>query len=68
MQRPRTTPSTPEKFENATPSVRLGVPFTLHENGTVRKRSLNRRNTVFVFEGKRSENKALRKRCSRVND
>ena len=63
MQHPRTTPSTPEKFENATPSLR--VPFTLHENCS---------ETLFEpgehrvrVEGKRFENKALRKRCSRVN-
>ena len=35
---------TPEKFENESLCLRLGLPSTRHENGAFRKRSLNRRN------------------------
>ena len=48
-------PTTPEIFENAASSARLGLPFTLirHENGAFRdrKRSSNRRKLKELSHG-----------------
>ena len=62
--------TTPEKFENASLFLRLGLKSTLirHENGTFRKPSSNRRNLItptcrFHVDGKHFENGAFWQRC-----